>query len=73
MLLINIFFFVFMLNLVCLFHFSSTQTPCRRHLAVTYSPVFITVPSALGYLTSLFGMGRGYWPRYNHRVDSIIP
>ena len=29
----------------------------------------IVVPSALRNLTSLFGMGRGYYPRYNHRED----
>lgn len=31
----------------------------RKALAATYSPVVVTVPSALQGLTALFGMGRG--------------
>ena len=34
--------------------------------AATYSPRKTQVPSAMGDLTSLFGMGRGEHPRQNH-------
>ena len=35
-------------------------------MATTYSPSKMQVPSAMGDLTSLFGMGRGEHPRQNH-------
>ena len=35
-------------------------------MAATYSPSVMQVPSAMGDLTSLFGMGRGEHPRQNH-------
>ena len=35
-------------------------------MAATYSPGVMQVPSAMGDLTSLFGMGRGEHPRQNH-------
>ena len=35
-------------------------------MAATYSPSMMRVPSAMGDLTSLFGMGRGEHPRQNH-------
>ena len=35
-------------------------------MATTYSPGLMRVPSAMGDLTSLFGMGRGEHPRQNH-------
>jgi hypothetical protein len=35
-------------------------------MAATYSPSVMRVPSAMGDLTSLFGMGRGEHPRQNH-------
>ena len=37
--------------------------------AATYSPRKTQVPSAMGDLTSLFGMGRGEHPRQNHHKD----
>ena len=36
------------------------------NMAATYSPSKVQVPSAMGGLTSLFGMGRGEHPRQNH-------
>jgi len=36
------------------------------NMATTYSPSKMRVPSAMGDLTSLFGMGRGEHPRQNH-------
>src|ERR1700710_137035 len=39
--------------------------------AATYSPGTVPVPSAMGGLTSLFGMGRGGHPRYNHHKDFV--
>ena len=36
------------------------------NMAATYSPGLTRVPSAMGDLTSLFGMGRGEHPRLNH-------
>jgi hypothetical protein len=36
------------------------------NMAATYSPSVMRVPSAMGDLTSLFGMGRGEHPRQNH-------
>ena len=36
------------------------------NMAATYSPGLTRVPSAMGDLTSLFGMGRGEHPRQNH-------
>ncbi len=36
------------------------------NMAATYSPGKTQVPSAMGDLTSLFGMGRGEHPRQNH-------
>ena len=36
------------------------------NMAATYSPSIMRVPSAMGDLTSLFGMGRGEHPRQNH-------
>ncbi|MCW3087509.1 MAG: hypothetical protein JWQ78_895, partial [Sediminibacterium sp.] len=33
------------------------------NMAATYSPSVMRVPSAMGDLTSLFGMGRGEHPR----------
>ena len=38
-------------------------------MAATYSPSVMRVPSAMGDLTSLFGMGRGEHPRQNHHKD----
>ena len=38
-------------------------------MAATYSPGVMQVPSAMGDLTSLFGMGRGEHPRQNHHKD----
>ena len=37
--------------------------------ATTYSPGIMRVPSAMGGLTSLFGMGRGGHPRQNHHKN----
>ena len=37
--------------------------------ATTYSPGIMRVPSAMGGLTSLFGMGRGEHPRKNHHKN----
>ena len=36
-------------------------------------PPFTAVPSALGGLTSLFGMGRGGHPRYSHHKTFYPP
>ena len=41
-------------------------------MATTYSPGVMRVPSAMGDLTSLFGMGRGEHPRQNHHKTLII-
>jgi hypothetical protein len=38
-------------------------------MAATYSPSVMQVPSAMGDLTSLFGMGRGEHPRQNHHKN----
>ncbi len=38
-------------------------------MATTYSPGIMRVPSAMGGLTSLFGMGRGEHPRQNHHKN----
>ena len=40
--------------------------------AATYSPRKTQVPSAMGDLTSLFGMGRGEHPRQNHLKTVIL-
>jgi hypothetical protein len=40
-------------------------------MATTYSPGVMRVPSAMGDLTSLFGMGRGEHPRQNHHKTLI--
>ncbi len=40
-------------------------------MATTYSPGLMRVPSAMGDLTSLFGMGRGEHPRNNHHKEVI--
>ncbi len=42
------------------------------NMATTYSPGVMRVPSAMGDLTSLFGMGRGEHPRQNHHKTLII-
>ena len=39
------------------------------NMATTYSPGKMRVPSAMGDLTSLFGMGRGEHPRKNHHKN----
>ena len=39
------------------------------NMATTYSPGIMRVPSAMGGLTSLFGMGRGEHPRQNHHKN----
>ena len=41
-------------------------------MAATYSPSVMRVPSAMGDLTSLFGMGRGEHPRQNHLKTVIL-
>ncbi len=40
--------------------------------AATYSPRKTQVPSAMGGLTSLFGMGRGEHPRQHHLKTVIL-
>ena len=41
-------------------------------MAATYSPSKVQVPSAMGGLTSLFGMGRGEHPRQNHHKSFML-